>query len=323
MHPPAPLRLRPVFSTRIWGGARLPVLYPDALPGATGPIGEAWLAYGASVVEGDVWQGRTLDEVFASAPESYLGRRDAVRMPLLLKVLDAAQPLSLQVHPDDAYAARRHPDLGMPGKTESWRILEAEREATVVWGFRERATEEQVRNAVADATLERLLRDVPVEAGSVVHNPAGTVHAVGAGILLFEVQQSSDLTYRLYDYGRRGPDGLPRETHLDDALAVADLSGRPPAPPPSVPLPAPWRNRVTCPFYALDEVDLHGRVLVSLDGAELHVITPVEAPARLMTAGGEVEFPRGVSGVVPVAAGAYTVEGDGVLLRARANVAPA
>lgn len=260
-----PLLLRPELHRRVWGGERLPALYGSevSVKGQPGePVGESWLLDAASVVTNGPFEGRALSELASELGAALVGSeayaRYGARMPLLLKLLDAAQPLSVQVHPNDAYALEHEAATGHLGKSEAWYVLEAAAGSTVLWGLQEPVTADQLRRAAADGDLPDLMHSLPVSAGSVVVNPPGTLHAVGAGILLFEIQQSSDLTYRIYDYGRLGADGQPRELHLGKAAAVADLSGTPPEPTTPLELGAGWHRLVQRPEFVLDKLVLTG-----------------------------------------------------------------
>jgi mannose-6-phosphate isomerase len=196
----APFRLKPWFSERPWGRKDLLPWYADT--GTTALVGEAWLTGPQCLVETGVLKGRTL----ASAASELGGE-----VPLLVKLLFPAEKLSVQVHPDDAQARA----LGETrGKTECWYVLEAEPGAAVALGLKSGSDAAVVRAAIADGTMEDLLEWVPVAVGDMLFVDAGTVHAIGPGVVLLETQQTSDVTYRLYDYGR------PRELHLDKGLQV-------------------------------------------------------------------------------------------------------
>jgi mannose-6-phosphate isomerase len=196
----APFRLKPWFSERPWGRKDLRPWYADT--GTTELVGEAWLTGPQCVVETGTFAGRTLASI-----ASELGGE----FPLLVKLLFPAEKLSVQVHPDDAQARA----LGETrGKTECWYVLEAEPGAAVALGLKSGSDTAVVRAAVADGTMESLLEWVPVSVGDMLFVDAGTVHAIGPGVVLLETQQTSDVTYRLYDYGR------PRELHLDKGLQV-------------------------------------------------------------------------------------------------------
>jgi mannose-6-phosphate isomerase len=321
MAPLPPLRLRPTFRRRLWGGDALAVWLGEPAPPGDEPVAEAWLAHGESRVQGGPHDDATLDELIAAFGPDLIGAapraRYGARMPLLAKFLDAADDLSVQVHPDDDAAARRHPGRGHLGKTESWRVLGADPGARVVWGFARPVTEAEVRAALTDGRLDGLLRHVPVREGDVIHNPAGTVHAVGAGLRLYELQQASDLTYRLWDYGRRGADGRRRELHVDAALEVADLSGA------GTPRPAPrpgldgWTARVACPFYRLEEARLDGEIGAATDGTALHLVTVLEGQAELRAGHEALPLPEGATALVPAATGRYRLRGRATLLRGR------
>jgi mannose-6-phosphate isomerase len=200
-----PIPLAPIFQERIWGVDELPAWYtPPATPG---PIGEVWLT--AATCLGPT--GISLAELTRLHPEAF-GADTDLTFPLLMKVLLPREKLSVQVHPNDAEAQL----LGQPrGKTECWYVLSAEPGATVAVGLREPLTAEQLRAAIADQTLEAHLNYIPVTAGDMVFVDAGTIHAIGPGMVVLETQQYSDVTYRLYDYGR------PRELHVDAGLTVS------------------------------------------------------------------------------------------------------
>ena len=221
-----PFLLSPAGKDYIWGGERLKSDYGKAIE--LSPLAETWECSvhpdGPSVVASGEFAGRTLAEVLAEHGE-FLGSSPSAQdgLHILVKLIDAKRDLSVQVHPGDAYAFSE--EGGQQGKTEMWYVLEAEPGASLVFGLRCAVPPETLRSALADGTVEALLNRVPVRRGDVFYIPSGTIHAIGSGILLAEVQQNSNLTYRLYDYGRLGKDGRPRPLHVDKALAVSDLSG--------------------------------------------------------------------------------------------------
>ena len=191
-------RLKPTFAARIWGRADLNPWYSET--GIADKVGEAWLTGPGSLVETGEFAGKTLTEISGGK-----------EFPLLVKMLFPDEKLSVQVHPDDEQAQA----LGLArGKTECWYVLQAESGATVACGLLGSASTEDVASAVREEKLEKLMRWLPVEAGDMIFVDAGTVHAIGPGVTLLEVQQTCDVTYRLYDYGR------PRELHLEAGLAV-------------------------------------------------------------------------------------------------------
>ncbi len=224
-----PLRFEPFFKSMLWGGRRLPA-FLNREPPHDDPIGEAWVlsdveGHSSRVVDGPL-AGITLRELLLRDPARILGQSPAAngRFPLLLKFIDSRQELSVQVHPNDEQAARLSP--GMFGKTEAWVILERCHETSVIYsGLRAGITADHFREALRDKTTPGLLHSFVPQPGDCVFLEAGTIHAIGANVLLFEVQQTSDITYRLYDWDRvDAKTGKPRQLHVDEGLACADFA---------------------------------------------------------------------------------------------------
>jgi mannose-6-phosphate isomerase len=218
----------PIYKEVVWGGRRLEQL-GKTLP-TKKPIGESWelvdLAADQSRVASGALAGRSLSEIVTAAGADLLGpvALDGGRFPLLVKFIDAAQTLSVQVHPDEGAVARM--GRGRP-KNEAWYILDAAPGGVLYLGLEPGASHAALAEAIAENRVEELLHRVAVRPGDLIPVRAGTVHAIGAGVLLAEVQQPSDTTYRVYDWGRVGLDGKPRELHVADALACVDLERRP------------------------------------------------------------------------------------------------
>ncbi len=220
-----PLTFEPVFRDYVWGGRHLETLFGRALP--AGIVAESWEISGhpssPTRVDAGYWRGRTLPEILDALGTDLVGTssRDMLsrgRFPLLIKLLDANRDLSVQVHPDDAYAAAR--ENGEPGKTEMWYVLHAEPGTELIYGLARNVTWESFRAAIADNTLEAQLHRLTIAPGDCIHVPAGTVHALLAGAVVVEIQRNSDATYRVYDWGRLGTDGKPRPLHIAKALDV-------------------------------------------------------------------------------------------------------
>jgi mannose-6-phosphate isomerase len=283
-----PLVLTPRLDAKPWGGRRLEAFGFALPPGEA--IGEAVVTAPDAVVAG----GRQLSEIVAERPRDALGARGLAAtggrpfFPLLVKLIDAGENLSIQVHPDDEAAAREG-NGGSLGKTEAWWVLDARPGGTLYLGLRPGATLADLAAASrAETGAAELMRRVVARPNTLVFLPAGTVHALGAGVLVYEIQQPSAITYRLDDWGRRDAAGRPREMHVEQGLAVADASSRPePLTPITVPSAAGRRQRlVACRYFALERIALvtgeevalvaeespqavtclHGAVLVKADG---------------------------------------------------------
>lgn len=277
--------LKPSGKDYIWGGTRLKRQFYKELP--LQPLAETWECSvhpdGPSYAASGELKGWPLPDVLAAYPE-YLGTSPSVRgggLHILVKLIDAKDRLSVQVHPDDGYAFEH--EGGQEGKTEMWYVLDAEPGAKLVFGLNRMMTPEHLRTCLERGTVESCLRWVPVQKNDVFYIPAGTIHAIGSGVLVAEIQQSSNLTYRLYDYGRLGKDGRPRQLHVDKALDVADLSG---SMNPRQPMRVLRYRRgfaeeslCKCPYFQVERCLLNGegvalpsqpesyRVLLCLEGA--------------------------------------------------------
>ena len=257
-----PLRFEPIFKSALWGGQRLPT-FLNRTVGHNDPVGEAWILSDVDgspsrVLDGPL-AGLTLRDVFAQAPERVVGGAKAPqgRFPLLLKFLDARQELSVQVHPNDTQAALLGP--GKFGKTEAWVVLDANPITSRLYaGFAEGITAKDFRAALAARRTPRTLHSFTPKPGDCVFLEAGTVHAIGCDLLLFEVQQTSDITYRLYDWDRiDAKTKQPRQLHVDEGLACADFRRGPCHPVgPAVAVSAGVRREglVTCPYFTLERL---------------------------------------------------------------------
>ncbi len=229
-----PLTFAPVFKRYTWGGSRLARIAGRDAP--AGKVAESWEVSahrnGQTPVANGPLAGQLLSDLLRSHGEALVGHRNRAaiaraRFPLLIKLLDANDWLSVQVHPGDEYALRHEGDLG---KTEMWVVLEADAGAELIFGLDAETDEAALRRALAENRLEALLHRQPARAGDVFFVPAGTIHAIGPGLLLAEIQQSSDTTYRLYDWGRDPAGAEPRPLHVEQALAVLDFSRVRPGP---------------------------------------------------------------------------------------------
>ena len=296
----APFRLKPWFSERPWGRQSLEPWYSET--GTKELVGEAWLTGPQCVVEEGELEGRTLESLSPELDGEF---------PLLVKLLFPNEKLSVQVHPDDAQAQAAG---GARGKTECWYVLEAEQGAAVALGLRPGLDSEKIKAAVADGTMEDLMEWVPVSVGDMLFVDAGTVHAIGPGVVLLETQQTSDITYRLYDYGR------PRELHLEQGLKVI----RPKTEAGKV---APkkmdgFTRLIEKKYFTVDRFDLEDAEERSIAMTGPGCLVGLKGKVSVITPSEEVELEPGKAVVVPEGSGEVIVEaeGDAVFVRC---VAPA
>jgi mannose-6-phosphate isomerase len=245
-----PFQLYPLFRERVWGRQSLAPFFVVA--SFNEPIGEVWFSFQDNETSLGLKLGALLSEqpgiLGTAADPNYPGQ-----CPLLLKFLFTTSRLSVQVHPDDEYARQHHSTLG---KTEAWYVLGSQLPGEVAAGFREEITPERLRNSALSGEIEQLLDWRKVEAGDVIFVPAGTVHAIGAGLTICEIQENSDITYRLYDYGR------PRELHLDAGVQVSKLGSHQHATKPT-PITS-WRDQLLeCAYFRIERVRVTDRLRVA------------------------------------------------------------
>ena len=228
MSRPVPFLLHPASKDYLWGGTRLNDDFSKNIPSDV--IAETWECSthpnGVSIAASGEWVGMPLDEILRAHPE-YLGEhaRGGTDLPVLVKLIDAKRDLSIQVHPSDEFA--RAYENGQNGKTEMWYVMDADPDTRIAYGLHHTVDRDLFRKAIDDGTVEKFLQFVPVRKNDLFFIPPGTVHAIGAGCLIAEIQQCSNLTYRLYDYNRIDRDGRKRPLHLEKGLAVANLEAMP------------------------------------------------------------------------------------------------
>jgi len=310
----------------IWGGQRLAAWLglPEPRPAR---LGETWQIFDSNPVLNGPLAGRTLAELAREHGAGLVGTRSVAQygadLPLLAKFIDAADRLSIQVHPDDAYAHTREAHTGFHGKTEAWYILDAAPGADVTYGLARPSDRDTFAAAVGEERLEELMQRLPVAPGDVIFVPAGTLHAINAGIVLFEIQQKSDLTYRVYDYGRRdAKTGQPRELHLEKALDVSDFGPAPAGKIAPLPLEPDGRRDllVACPSFALERWRLDRPRHLATDPGSFEILTLTDGAAGVAWPEGELELRRGDSLLLPADLGAWSVGPGGAAVALRAYV---
>lgn len=305
-----PLLLQPVLKEKVWGGDDLyPILGLQGKPEEK--IGEAWIIYDGNTVENGPLSGKTVANLVHDNRDAVLGtelvERGLTEFPLLAKFLDARENLSLQVHPNDQYARDKE---GVPyGKAEFWYILKAEPSSEIIHGTKRPISKDELRHDLDTGNVEGSLEGVHVEPGEVVLNMPGTIHALGGGIVLYELQQSSDITYRLYDWGReKGPDARP--LHLDRGLDVATLT---PMQSHTITPIEEQRGDVTvsvlcaCRYFAAELADFKPGATLERTLAKFDAWTILSGDLTYSAGGENVSAHGGQSLLIPAAAGRYTV----------------
>jgi mannose-6-phosphate isomerase len=308
-----PVLLTPEYREHIWGGARL-------RPGRT--TAEAWVVYEKDRIASGPFAGRTLADLAAEQGLELLGSRvmsrTGARFPLLVKLLDCAQWLSIQVHPNDEQAARLE-GPGLFGKTEAWHVLDAAPEARLIAGVRPGASAEALAQAIRSGAILDWAPYVPAQTGDTILIRPGTIHALGPGLMIYEVQQTSDITYRVFDWNR--PQTAGRVLHIEKSLAVADPAAT--VEPKHLPVTQDGERRVLteCRYFSLEMIAAESRQ-VELDtrGETFHALTVIEGQARIECGSGPVTLNRFESAVIPAALGCYRIQSPGTLRVLKAEV---
>lgn len=313
-----PLKFRPSLHEKVWGTHDLrPVLEP-----VSSRIGEAWCLHDGSAVATGPLAGRPVDSLIREygsrvmgpawqGPRRPLSREDrgaangvSPTLPIAGKLLFGAGDLSIQVHPDDRAA---EPEGGQTGKTELWYVIAAEPEARLGLGLRTALTSEQLLEEAANGTIERRMRWVPARQGDCVLVPAGTVHSAGRGVILCEIQQNSDVTYRLYDYRREGLDGQLRTVHVDRAVKVARVASRPEPRRPKLVTKFPCRveSLGRCPYFAAELLSWNGPFIYTPNGQRAEILICIRGHGALNA----VPFGSGDAFLIPAEAARFPLDG--------------
>ncbi len=305
-----PMFMEPIFKETVWGGEKIRTVFGKDIPSQH--TGESWEAAahanGHSRIRSGYMAGKTLQEAVMEAPEAVMGTEVAAQFgthfPLLIKIIDANDNLSVQVHPNDEMA---HLLEGPQedGKTEMWVVLEAKPGAQLIYGFKEDITKEQFAEAIEAQKLEELVNWIPVKKGDTFFIPAGMLHAIGAGILIAEIQQNSDTTYRVYDFGRLGLDGKPRELHTEKAQQVTNLSS-------SLGKElADIDAGVCCEYFKTYRRVLNGQAEIDVEPAHFQILMVLEGSGCI----NGVSFKMGDTILLPAAMGKAVLEGDAIYLQ--------
>jgi mannose-6-phosphate isomerase len=311
-----PLQFEPILKERIWGGEKLKTLLHK--PITSNITGESWEL---STVEGDVsivangeWKGKSLTELINSFPDEILGTAVHIRFgkqfPLLFKYLDAREDLSIQVHPNDELAKKRHNSFG---KTEMWYIMQADDNARIIVGFKENSNAEEYLENLENKTLLSILDDVKVKSGDIFFLETGTVHAIGAGLVVAEIQQTSDITYRLYDFDRVDANGNTRELHVDLALEAINYNKV-----ETKKLYTTNSNQsntvVDCRYFTTNFIPLDGAISVSKSGESFTVYMCVDGSFEIEYNHSKTRYIKGDTVLIPAAMNAFILNGKASIL---------
>jgi mannose-6-phosphate isomerase len=310
----APARLAPEFIPRVWGTCDLTPLFPDHAQEEEA-IGEVWLTGNACRFATGQFAGRALGDVWASLPEEWTGTalRGLPRIPLLVKFIFPEDKLSVQVHPDDDYAQKHEAAAGGVGKTEMWYVVSARERASVRLGFEPGVTRESFERAIAGGTAEECLRSVVVRPGDAIFVPAGTPHTISPGMVLCEVQQHSDITYRVFDYNRVGADGKPRELHVQKALDVlrfgdaADRSAGLCRPSRATSGIAVKTLYAACRYFATERWEFCEQLHAATSAQRFGLLIFLEGRGRIEFSGGSGSFGPAEVWLLPAALGEYNL----------------
>ena len=309
-----PIKVKPIFKEIIWGGNRLKTDYNKVSD--LNNIAESWELTvrddGMNTIIGGEFDGLTMQEYIDKNGFKVVTNKNLDRFPLLIKFIDAEDNLSIQVHPDDAYAMEKANSLG---KTEMWYIIDAKPGAKLVYGLKPNCTTETLRKAIENGTVEEQLNFVNVKKGDVFFIPSGLVHAIGAGILLAEIQQNSNITYRVYDYNRLGKDGKPRELHVEDALNV--IVNRTEAEIDKIRFSTNAKNDnslASCEFFNVEKFFIDKPFEFSTNAESFNSILCLNGDGEIEYNGEKFPITKGDSYFIPAGIGKYSINGNAEII---------
>lgn len=311
-----PLQFAPILKERIWGGTKLQsVLNKPIVSDKTGESWEISTVEGdVSVVSNGILAGKSLNELIDSNPEAILGtdvyKRFGKQFPLLFKYLDAREDLSIQVHPNDELAKKRHNSFG---KTEMWYVLQADNDSKIIVGFKENSNATEYLENLKNKTLLSILDNVKVKTGDVFFLETGTVHAIGAGLVIAEIQQTSDITYRLYDFDRVDAAGNQRELHVDLALEAINYNKIDTKKSYDTILNQS-NTVVDCPYFTTNFLPLDGKIEVNKTGKTFTVYMCAEGNFEIEYNNTKFQYKKGDTVLIPAALKAFILNGKASIL---------
>lgn len=311
-----PLTFKPILKERIWGGNKLKSLFGKELE--SNQTGESWelstVGNDISIISNGLYQGKLFTELISDFPKEILGSKVYEQFkgqfPLLFKLLDAREDLSIQVHPDDELAQKRHNSFG---KTEMWYIIQADENSRNIIGFKEKSSSEEYLKHLKNKTLLNILKEEKVQKGDVFFLETGTVHAIGNGIVLAEIQQTSDITYRIYDWDRTDDKGNSRELHLDLALDAINYN------PTQTKIDYSKtenkeNNIVESKYFSVNYIQLNGSLEMNKNQDSFRVYMCTEGEFSVLYNNEKYDFQKGDTILFPAVLNEFTLEGNAELL---------
>jgi len=314
-----PLKFNPVYKDYPWGGSRIPETFKRDVPNGIYAYAESWEISdhddGMSIVSNGELEGKSIREILKENPQEIMGSAvEGTKFPLLIKLIDARQKLSVQVHPNDETAAQ----FGGEAKTEMWYLL-GDNKTQVYCGLNDGVTKASFQQAVAEGSSGGTMRPVPVKKDSAVFVRGGRVHAIDDGCLILEIQQNSNTTYRIYDWGRMGNDGKPRDLHIEQAINVINWNDhQDPLVEPKLMVDTDtfqcWEV-LKCEYFRLEKLTVTAPLEIPMSGRTFHALFVSQGEATISWGDESLEAPAGTSLLVPAALPAYTLGGTATVLR--------
>ncbi len=313
-----PLKTTPVFKQYLWGGDNLKTKLSKEIPDSF--AAESWEISchddGLSVIAEGEYKGKTLKEIITSNPKEMIGKESFSVFPLLVKFIDANDKLSVQVHPDDEFADKY--ENGQLGKTEMWYVLNAKPDAKLIYGLKNGTDKDKFKNAIDNENLEELLNYVPVKKGDYFYIPSGTIHAICDGLLIAEIQQSSNLTYRVYDYNRKDKNGNKRELHTEKALLSTNYSfdnARKEKSPTEEYEGYKLQKLVESEFFSVLKYEISTSLTINKPENKFEMIICVDGCGEIEYNGTSYSLNKGDSYFIPAILSTYTIKGNCEVLR--------
>ncbi len=311
-----PIQFNPIFKDRIWGGKKLKTILNKPITSEI--TGESWeistVENDVSIVSNGIYKGKSLNEIIANFPNEILGinvhRKFGFEFPLLFKYLDAKQDLSIQVHPNDELAKKQHDSFG---KTEMWYIMQADENARIIVGFKENSSKEAYLHHLENETLLDILDSKKVNQGDIFFLKTGTIHAIGAGMVVAEIQQTSDITYRIYDFNRKDANGNQRELHTNSALKAINFD-KVNSQKNYSKVSNQSNETVNCPYFTTNFIPLNGTIAIKKSNQTFTVYMCVDGTFEIEYNKEKYQYKKGDTLLIPAEMNCFELSGNASIL---------